>query len=281
MSDANPYQPPAARLQRHEAPTGEKYQLAEVPRARTFVRGWRWITEGFDYFLRAWRGWAGAMVIGIAIMVVVSFIPVVNLVFDALTYQVWIAGIAIGCRAQSEWQPFRVSHLFAGFRNRPGVLILLSFISYAAILLVVMGVMFAILPGWLDLPGFTGADGPFSPQFLIAVLLSMALTIPVLMATFFAPHLLVLHRVSLIQAIRLSLVGCLKNIMPFLLWGILLMAIAAIVGVIVMLPAVLLGLPTVAILLGLVFAILAPPTMFASIYVAYEDIFLLDKEFEA
>jgi len=82
--------------------------------------------------------------------------------------------------------------------------------------------------------------------------------IPLIMLFWFAPTLIVLNdEIGIIEALKLSFMGCLKNILPFLIYGI--------VGFILM---VLATIP-----LGLGWLVLAP-VFLGTVYVGYKDIFL-------
>jgi len=91
---------------------------------------------------------------------------------------------------------------------------------------------------------------------LLAMLVMMALMIPVAMAIWFAPALVVLNGRGAVDAMKESFAGCLKNIVPFLLYGVVLF-IASIIA---------------AIPLGLGYLVLGP-VMAGSIYAAYRDIY--------
>ena len=91
---------------------------------------------------------------------------------------------------------------------------------------------------------------------MLFILVLFALLLPISMATWFAPALIVLHDVPVLQAMLLSFKGALRNIIPFLLYGIVLLVLTAIA----MIP------------LGLGLLVLGP-VIFASIYAAYKDIF--------
>jgi uncharacterized membrane protein len=95
-----------------------------------------------------------------------------------------------------------------------------------------------------------------SPILLLAVLVAMLLGIPLAMAMYFAPSLVALDAVPVLQAFRLSLIGCLKNILPFLLYGVI--------------AVLLVFLGTIPLLLGLLVVI---PLLTIAIYTAYRDIF--------
>jgi uncharacterized membrane protein len=95
---------------------------------------------------------------------------------------------------------------------------------------------------------------------LLGTLVFLALIVPVLMATWFAPALVLFDRLAAIDAMKLSFGGCLRNLVPFLLYGVIgcgLLIVAAI-------P------------LGLGLLILSP-VLIASVYTSYCDIF--DRRF--
>ena len=56
---------------------------------------------------------------------------------------------------------------------------------------------------------------------LLMVLVVMALSIPLAMAIWFAPALVVFHDLQPLDAMKQSFAGCLKNIVPFLVYGII------------------------------------------------------------
>jgi len=76
------------------------------------------------------------------------------------------------------------------------------------------------------------------------------------MATWFAPALALFHEQSATEAMKASFIACLRNVLPFLLYGVILflLAIAA-------------SIP-----FGLGWLVLGP-TMAASLYTGYRDIF--------
>jgi uncharacterized membrane protein len=79
------------------------------------------------------------------------------------------------------------------------------------------------------------------------------------MAVWFAPALVAISNMSPIDALAASFKGCLKNILPFLLYGIVFL-------VLFILGSIPLGLGLLVVL----------PLVFTSTYAAYRDIFLGD-----
>jgi len=76
------------------------------------------------------------------------------------------------------------------------------------------------------------------------------------MALWFAPALVVLRGLAPMAAVRESFLGCLKNMVPFLIYGIVMLVL----GILAAIP------------LALGWLVLGPVAV-ASIYVAYRDIY--------
>lgn len=258
MSDNNPYEAPTANL---EAESASSYALTE-PRSVPADRGWGWIADGFDFFRRCPGPWILTVIVFVVLMIVISLLPVVGQFAFAVTYFVWTGGLMLGCRAQAKGEDFDVRFLFAGFGVGTGKLVLLSVLmSVASAMLMVA----AVGPVYLDIisagPGGPGTDAIEAMGdpvgFLLRVLVGMLFMIPLAMAFWFAPVLIVINDVPVLEALRLSFIGCMRNVLPFLLYGI----IAIVLYILAIIP-LLLGL--------LVFM----PVMFASMFVAYRDIFV-------
>ena len=81
-------------------------------------------------------------------------------------------------------------------------------------------------------------------------------SIPLYMALWFAPALIVFHNLAPVESMKASFFACLKNIIPFLLYGVILIVL----GVLAAIP------------FGLGFLVLIP-VIIASIYTGYRDIF--------
>jgi uncharacterized membrane protein len=123
-------------------------------------------------------------------------------------------------------------------------------------------VMFAF---GMDLEMFAGGGQEVTPEQLqsmgiglvLGVLVALALAVPFAMAFWFAPALVVIHDLGAIEALKLSFLGCLRNIIPFLLYGII--------------AFVLFMVATLPLMLGWLVMI---PVLFGSTYAGYKDIFV-------
>ena len=254
MSD-NPYQTPNAELETNDP--GVVFNLGQ-PKSVAIGRGWSWIAEGFGFFKKSALHWILTTIVGFVIMMVMGLIPVIGQIGLMLTSYVWLGGLMLGCRAQDEGKPFELKYLFAGFSTGVGKLVLLSLviaIISVAIMFMAMGSMY-----WSMISGDPAAGEAMMNDmagFWLSFLIAMALMLPIFMAVWFAPSLIVLHDVSIIEAMKLSFIGCLKNVLPFIIYGI----VALVLYFVAVIP----------LLLGL---LVLMPTLFASMYVAYKDIYL-------
>ncbi len=222
--------------------------------------GWKWIVQGWNLFKRAPGVWIALMVVFIVISIVLAFVPVLGSIASMVLTPTFTAGMMIGCRALDEGGELKVEHLFAGFRARFGTLLSLGLLYLAAVLVIallaglVTGVkLFSLMGGGASDPG---AVASAALSVLLALLIMLALLVPVFMAIWFAPALVVFHEHGAIEALKASFVGCLRNIVPFLVQGVILLA-AAIVA----------SIP-----FGLGWLVLGP-VLVASLYAAYRDIY--------
>jgi len=222
--------------------------------------GWKWIVEGWNLFKRAPGIWIAIIVVFIVISIVLAFIPVLGSIASFVLTPVFTGGLMIGCRALHEGGELKVEHLFAGFRERFATLLtvgLLYLAATAAIALVaglLTGVkLFSLMGGGSP---DAGAVVSAALSVLLALLIMLALLVPVFMAIWFAPALVVFHEHGAIDALKASFEGCLKNIVPFLVQG----AILLVASIVASIP------------FGLGWLVLGP-VLVASIYTAYRDIY--------
>jgi uncharacterized membrane protein len=224
--------------------------------------GWSWITEGWDLFKRQPGMWIGMVLITFVIFILAALIPFVGGLLLSLFGPVFAAGYMIGCKALDTGGELELGHLFAGFRERTGTLIAVGAIYLAASLVVMlvvgltMGVGMAAMMGQGD-PESVAAMGM---TMVLAVLIMFALLLPVVMAIWLAAPLVVFHGHGAIDSMKGSFMGCLKNIVPFLVYSVVLF-------VLMIVATIPLGLGWL--VLGPVFA--------ASIYASYRDIYLSPK----
>src|SRR2546423_6361399 len=260
MTD-NPYAPPkAAVLEPAAAATG-----AYIPDGRKVpaARGISWFTEAWTLFKGAPGTWVLICIIFIVLSILVAIIPLGSLL-SSIAYPAVAAGLMLGCRSIEEGKGLEVRHLFAGFQKNVGSLLLVGVLYLVGTMLVglFVGIGAALMIPAMASSGFNPTDLSslivFVPFIVLIALVVMALMLPLIMAIWFAPALVVFHDLTPMAAMKASFYGSLKNIVPFLLYGI--------VGLVFALLAIL------PVGLGMLVWI---PIMWASIYTGYRDIFVL------
>ena len=242
--------------------------IRPLPGGRTVAlgRGVSWLGEAWRMFKDAPGSWVACFLIFILIMIVLAIIPVLGNIAGALLSPLLIGGLMVGCRALERSDELEVSHLFAGFKQKPGPLFILGLLEFAislvamaiaaGVIFLTVGAMFLGVLMGKSPEASTALDSQYLMGALVVLLVLVALFIPVTMAVWFAPALVMLDDVQPWEALKSSFLGCLKNIGAFLLYGI----VWILLGIVATIP------------LGLGWLVLGPVTI-ASVYTAYRDIF--------
>ncbi len=246
-----------------EAEPASGLRLASPSRRENAGAGWDWIASGWKLFTRAPLMWIISIVVLLSIAFLMALVPFVGSVAFQLLQGVFAAGFMVGCHSLAQGGDFELEHLFAGFKTRFGNLLIVGVIFVVASLLIVMvfaafvgfSVFTAVLTGNAENAVSTIAAS--SLTLLLGMLVMLALMVPLLAAYWFAPALVVLNGMAPIDAMKESFIGCMRNFIPFLVYG-LVMGFFAIIAVI---P------------LGLGMLVWVPLAI-ASTYTAYRGIFV-------
>ena len=225
-------------------------------------QGWQWIVNGFYLFFKAPLAWILLCFVLLLIAATLALIPMVGQFFFTLLSPLFLAGLMIGCRALERGEKLEITYLFAGFRQNPIPLITVGGI-YLVGQVLILGVAMMLGGGTLmdllvngkrvdenELRGVMSGG-------LTAVMVALGLSIPLMMAAWFAPLLVAFKDMPAVAAMKLSFLACIKNIIPLQLYTITMVVLAVIAA-----------MPY-----GLGFFLLVP-VLFASLYASYEDIFM-------
>jgi uncharacterized membrane protein len=222
-------------------------------------RGWDWIAAGWELFKKQPGMWIALVLVAFVIFFVLALIPVVGSLATFVLSPVFAAGVLVASREVDEGRALEVGHLFAGFRQKFGPLAAVGaiYLGAAVAIALVVGLftgasMFAMMSG-------RGAEATPAAAMtvILAMLIMLALLLPVIMAVWFAPALVMFHDKGAVDAMKESFSGCLRNIVPFLVYGVVMMVF----GVIASIP------------LGLGWLVLGP-VLCTSYYTSYKDIYL-------
>src|SRR5712671_3465414 len=219
--------------------------------------GWSWLVKGFALFRKSPPMW----------------------LFVVFTY--WIAVALLGqiryLGPATSTGLLRPALLLAGFRSGPATLVALG-VLYLLSIVTVLGVASLADAGALMQWVLTGQepseealrDGSVSHAMLVATLAAT----PVLMAFWFAPVLAAWNGIGAAQSLFYSFFAVLRNWRAFFVYGAILALAGTVFLVTVTVAAVLMqGKVQVLRSLALILILVSLPTVFASFYASYRDIF--------
>ena len=261
---SNPYAPPKADLT--VPPVRGDGETLRDPCALPAGRGWGWIADAWPLFKDRPLAWIGAILALMFIYFLLSLVPFVGGLISTVLGPAFTGGLAIGAHIQYGGGRFEVNHLLAGFARNPNGLLLLGaaylgfFLIFGLIVALSMALVFGLSGGFPLLEGTGGLEPAQMEQMgalmLLPVLIALLFSIPLAMAIFFAPYLVALNGVPVLHALKLSFQGCWRNILPFLVFSL-----------------VIFGLSIGSLLtLGLAFLVVLPLLTIA-IYIAYREIY--------
>lgn len=224
-------------------------------------RGWQWIADGFALFRKNPLVWISLTVILVLMWMVSLMVPMIGPLLFNLFSPALFAGLMVGCKALESGNQLELAHLFAGFKKSASPLVTIGGV-YLVGTIVVVGIVFVAAGGSM-LPAMM-SKSELDMEAMAAALRSMALGLtiglafyaPLLMMIWFAPLLIVFHDQSPVEAMKLSFRACWINMLPFLVYGLVIL--------------VLWFIASIPLFLGLVILL---PVLICSVYASYKDIF--------
>jgi hypothetical protein len=239
-------------------------------------RGVRWLADGWRLFRAAPLGWIAMVFAYWLIMTLVSVVPLVGVAAASILVPAFSVGFMAAARAAARRGPVELAQLFDGFRHHLRSQIILGVVYLASLGLVLAATALAdagALAGWM-LAGRRPADEVLqSDEFLTALVAAAALYAPVLMMFWFAPLLAAWHGTSPAKAIFFSFFACLMNWRAFLAYGTATALLALALPLAVLAVVMMASLKVAAMSLVFPLLIVLLPTLFASFYASYRDVF--------
>ena len=229
--------------------------------------GVAWWSEGWRLFALSPWVWIGITVLFVVIVALLHFVPLLGSVASTVLSPVLAAGLMAGCRAQDRGGELTINHLFAGFSERLTPLLVLGLL-YLAGTMVILCVVFVIAIATIGMSGIGAlmSGDPATATFaslatlgfgaLLAGLVAALIALPLMMAYWFAPALVMLRNDEPVAAMKASFFACLANVLPMLVYSI----IGVVLAIVATIP------------FGLGWFVLGP-VFAASIYASYKDIF--------
>ena len=240
-----------------------------VIRKSQAFEGTKWISQSFSIFAKSPSIWVVIFMLYVAINLLLTSTSYLVLL-PTLLAPIFNAGFVYGARSADNEEMIQIDHLFYGFklqfRNlfRLGVL----FFIMNVMILVLLSIYIESAIDEDTMALLNQATNRYevenllleSPEllatFLKALMLGLMLSIPLIMASWFAPALVMFNQLKPLPAILLSIKACNNNMLPFTVYGVL------------MLPLILLALMPFGLGLLIIF-----PVIIISQYVSYKSIF--------
>jgi hypothetical protein len=243
------------------------------------MRGARWLGEGWRLFRAAPLGWLALVLAYWLFMTVISLVPFIGVAAAGVLVPGMSVGFMAAARAASRGGRLEVGLLFDGLRQGARPQLLLGAVYLASLALVLAATALAdggALAGWM-MTGRRPADEVLqSGDFLAAMAAAGVLYAPVMMMFWFAPTLTAWHSTAPVKALFFSFAACLMNWRAFMAYG----AVAALVTLVLpfialssllVLSGGTLRVPAMALMFPLLIVLL--PTLLASFYASYRDVF--------
>ena len=254
--------------------------LAEMQaRIVSAAAGARWLLDGWRLFRAAPVSWLALVLAYWLLMTFVSLIPLAGIAAASVLVPPFSVGFMAAARAAGRGGPVSLALLFDGFRHGMRPQLALGVVYFACLGLVLGATALAdggALSRWMLTGRRPSEEALQSDDFLAALATAAALYTPVMMMFWFAPPLAAWHSSGAVKALFFSFFGCLMNWRAFLVYG----AMTALVTLLLpflALSAVLLAsggtlkLPVMGFVFPLLIVLL--PTLFASFYASYRDVF--------
>ena len=207
----------------------EPRQVEAGAGASWWAAGWRIFTA------RIWT-WIGIVIVYFVLSGLLSRVPYIGTLAQSLLSPVFVGGIMAGCGAIDRSEPLRFTHLFDGFKEPNFIpLLIIGAVNIGFVVAIVL-IIFAGFAGSIGLSVLLGTGTPdFDPYalweglgfgMLFGALAVVVLLAVVAMLNWFAPALIVLRGAPPIEAMKASFRACMRNWLPFLVYGAIGIAIA-------------------------------------------------------
>jgi hypothetical protein len=239
--------------------------------------GWTWLVRGFALFRKNPPMWLFLVFTYWIAVALLGQIRYLGPAASTVLLPAFSVSFMFMCAVLEHGGMLRPALLISGFRSGPATLILLG-VLYLLSIVAVLGLSSIADAGALLLWVLSGRDPPeealLDGSVSLAMLVASLAAAPVLMAFWFAPVLAAWNRIGAAQSLFYSFFAVWRNWRAFLVYGAALFFAGALFMTAVTVLAVLMqGKLQVLRSFALIFTLLTLPTLFASFYASYRDIF--------
>lgn len=219
-----------------------------------------WLRQGWALFAANPGTWIATAVLFLVLYFALAVVPLIGQLACNLLVPVLAAGLMHMCARQSEGEDPQIGDLFIGFRRQTGNLIVVGLLYMAGVVGITVLVMLLVGGGVAGgvVAGHLFGAGLVFGSLLLGGFLILILSVPLIMAVWFAPALVFFNGMKPVEAMKASFAACLRNWLAFLVYGLVLFVLMFFAA-----------LP-----LGLGFLILIP-VMSGALYASYRDVFVV------
>src|SRR5882672_11079268 len=239
--------------------------------------GWSWLVRGFALFRKNPPMWLFLVLTYSLALTILHKVRYLGPPISLALLPVFSVSFMFMCAVLEHGGILRPALLVSGFRSSRPTLILLG-VLYLLAIAAALSVAALADAGALLLWFLLGQPLPLEtlqdPDFGNAALIASVATAPVMMAFWFAPVLAAWNHIGAVQSLFYSFFAVWRNWRAFLVYGSALFLAGALFMTAVTVLAVLMqGKIEVLRSFALIFTLLTLPTLFASFYASYRDIF--------
>ena len=244
--------------------------------------GAQWVKLGLRTFFRQPLALGALFVLFLIIISLAALIPLAGIVISPTLVPALTVGLMAATHEAENGKTPLPTVLFAAFRRdaaRTRAMIGLG-LMFAAASLVVIGISMSIDGGrflsLISAPPEHLNTLTLNPRLLLAMLVTLALYLPVSIAFWHAPALVYWHGVAPVKSLFFSFVAVLKNTRSFLLYGLLWMGLSLGVSMTLAILALSAGNLALVTLVSLPVSLLLGALFFTSVWFTFRDSFTAD-----
>ena len=238
----------------------------DIPRKVAAKQGLQWVNDGFQLYRQNPLLLSAAFGLLFGAVAAANLIPIIGSILSELISPLIVAGFMAAYRTLDRKETLQWPHFLAGVQGPWLALVTIGAVQMLGMLLISQ----IMLRMGFDAKAVMAAAQKGDPvvlqnamnQAMPAVMTGMLLLIPLIMATWFAPALILFGNARPGQALLISLRAVARNILPIIVNG---LALGMVLFVAALIPF----------MLGL---LVAMPVLFGSLYSAYQAIFAVWAE---
>lgn len=248
-----------------------------IVRKLTASAGTVWIKIAYDFYKRNPLLWIKINLAYFLILMLISMIPYVGPLLVPLLNPIFIAGLMVACHDAQFNRNVDYQHLFKLFKSKVSS----PLVTTGGIYLVALVISMVFMGSGNNLSSMNvDPNNPATipldlnnPQTGFRIIVVFAILIIGFMMNFFAPLLILFKNMRAVDALKISLIATWKNILPLMVFGLLIMGIIITISIPFFMIITALKLQAFSFLFAVIITMIVMPLYHISMYTAYRTIF--------